>query len=60
MEQLLNAWSRRKITLFGKITVIKTLVISKITHLLTNLPDPDEVSPGPEFVSTQISLGWQT
>jgi len=42
MEQLLNAWSRRKITLFGKITVIKTLVISKITHLLTNLPDPDE------------------
>ena len=42
MEKLFNAWSRRKITPFGKITVIKTLVISKITHLFTNLPDPDE------------------
>ena len=42
MEKLLNAWSRRNITLFGKVTVIKTLVISKITHLFTNLPDPDE------------------
>ena len=43
------------------LTVIKTLVISKITHLFTNLPDPDEkVSPGPELVSIQISLGWQT
>ena len=42
MEKLLSAWSRRSITSFGKITVIKTLVISKITHLFTNLPDPDE------------------
>ena len=42
MEKLLNAWSRRNITPFGKITVIKTLVISKITHLFMNLPDADE------------------
>ena len=41
-KNLLNAWSRRNITPFGKITVIKTLVISKITHLFMNLPDPDE------------------
>ena len=43
MEKLINAWSRRSITSFGKITVIKTLVISKITHLFINLPDPDEM-----------------
>ena len=42
MENLLNAWSRGNITPFGKITVIKTLVISKITHLFMNLLDPDE------------------
>ena len=42
MEKWLNACSRRNITLFGKITVIKTLVISKITHLFMNLLDPDE------------------
>ena len=29
-------------TPFGRITVIKSLDISKITHLLTNLPDPEE------------------
>ena len=42
MKKVLNAWSRRNLTPFGRITVIKSLVISKITHLLMNLPDPEE------------------
>ena len=42
MEKLLNSWLRRNIAPFGKITVIKTLVISKVTHLFKNLPDTDE------------------
>ena len=42
MKKVLNAWSRRDLTPFGRITVIKSLVISKITHLLMNLPDPEE------------------
>ena len=37
-----SAWSRRNLTPFGRVTVIKSLVISKITHLLMNLPDPEE------------------
>ena len=36
METLLNSWSRRNITPFGKIAVIKTLVISEVTHLFMN------------------------
>ena len=40
--KVLNAWSRRNITPFWRITVIKSLVISKITHLLMKLPDPEE------------------
>ena len=43
MRKVLNAWSRRNLTpFFGKITVIKSLVLSKITYLLPNLPDPDD------------------
>ena len=41
IRKLHNTWSKRNITPFGKITVIKTMVISKITHFLMNLPDPD-------------------
>ena len=33
-------WRKRNLTPFGKITVIKTLVLSKLTYLFTNLPDP--------------------
>ena len=40
MKKVLTAWSRRNLTPFGRITVIKSLVISKITDLLINLPDP--------------------
>ena len=33
MRKVVNSWSRRNLTPFGKITVIKTLVISKITPI---------------------------
>ena len=42
IRKVLNACSRRNVTPFGNITVIKSLVLSKITHLLLNLPDPDD------------------
>ena len=42
MRKLLNAWARRQLTPFGKITVIKTLALSKLTHAFLNLPDPNE------------------
>ena len=35
-------WSKRNITPIGKITVIKTLIVSKLTYLLINLPDPPD------------------
>ena len=41
IKTLLNVWSRRNLTPFGKITVIKTLALSKLTYLFMNLPDPD-------------------
>ena len=42
MKRIMNVWKKRQLTPFGKITVIKTLVISKIVYLLTNLPDPPD------------------
>ena len=42
MQKEINMWSRRDLTPFGKVTVIKTLIISKIVHLLIALPSPSK------------------
>jgi hypothetical protein len=42
IKNILNVWTRRNLTPFGKITVIKTLVMSKFTYLFQNIPDPSE------------------
>lgn len=40
IRKLLNCWSKRILTPFGKITVIKSLALSKISHLILSLPNP--------------------
>ena len=40
IENLVAHSSNRKIPLFGRITVIKSLVLSKFTHLFLALPNP--------------------
>ena len=35
-------WRRRNLTQLGKITVIKSLLLSKLVHLLTVLPNPSQ------------------
>ena len=42
VESTLLNWSKRKITLLGKITVIKSIAISKFVHLFLALPNPPE------------------
>ena len=42
IQQVLNSWSRGNLTPFGKMAVIKTLAVSKLTHLSMYLPDPNE------------------
>ena len=36
----LKRWSHRKLTLLGKITVVKTFVLPKLIYPFTVLPDP--------------------
>ena len=40
IENLVAHWSTRKLTLLGRITIIKSLVWSKFTHLFLALPNP--------------------
>ena len=40
IEKLLIGWRKRSLTPYGKITVIKTLIIPKILYLFINIPDP--------------------
>ena len=34
----INSWSKRQLTPFGKITIIKSLLLPKLAHLFINLP----------------------
>ena len=38
--KLISAWNKRYLTPLGKITVIKCLLLSNLTHLFTTLPSP--------------------
>ena len=40
INKMINAWSKRKLTLPGKITLIKSLMLAKFTHLFLALPNP--------------------
>ena len=42
MQHEINKWSKRDLTPFGKVIVIKSLVLSKIVHILMSLPSPDK------------------
>ena len=42
IQRLLTRWKRRDLTILGKITVIKSLAISKLIHLLIALPNPPQ------------------
>ena len=42
IEKLTRIWQNRNLTLIGKITLIKSLLISKFIHILLSLPSPKE------------------
>ena len=41
IKKLIRIWSSRNLTPYGKVTIIKSLLISKITHMLLSLPSPN-------------------
>jgi len=41
-EQCLHKWKRWKLSLFGKITVLKSVAVPKLIYPLTVLHNPDQ------------------
>ena len=37
---ILNNWKRQCLTPFGKVTIMKTFIVSKFNHLFISLPNP--------------------
>lgn len=42
IQRLLTRWKGRDLSIIGKITIIKSLALSKLVHLLIALPDPPQ------------------
>ena len=41
IQNLIKQWEKRYISVLGRITVVKTLLLSKLTHLFISLPKPN-------------------
>ena len=52
-EKIIKQWKRRKLSPLGKITVIKTFILSSINHIFTSLP-----SPSTFLIKTLNNLIW--
>jgi hypothetical protein len=40
IKNIIQSWSKRSLTLFGKVTIIKSLIVPQLTYLLSVLPNP--------------------
>ena len=52
LEKCLNVWSSRDLTLYGKINIVKSLALSKLTFVASVLPIPDD------FIKVLINRLW--
>ena len=56
IRSILDNWSARRLTLLGRITIIKTLAVSQIVYILSSLPTPSDYSRQSTLYCT-ISFG---
>ena len=42
LETVVNDWRHKYLTIFGKITVVKTFMLSVLSHVATVLPTPSK------------------
>ena len=43
LQSILNSWSARRLTLLGKITIIKSLAVSQIVYVMSSLPSHHKI-----------------
>ena len=58
MKRVISNWNRRVLTPIGRITVVKTLLISLFIHLFTSLPTP-AIAFINDITNTLIEFVWQ-
>ena len=56
-DNIIKQWSNQYLTLLGKITLIKTLMISKLNHLFLSIPNPNENMLN-QFISNIYNFLW--
>ena len=54
IKKLITAWSKRKLSPVGKISVVKSILLPKLTHLFISLP-----KPGTEWVKNLEKILFQ-
>lgn len=54
IKALIQQWKRRILTPFGRVTVVKTLLLPKLNHLFISLPSPDK-----EIISSLTNLFYE-
>jgi hypothetical protein len=42
IKKLIKIWSKRNLTVIGKITVVKTPILTVLNHLIITLPNPTQ------------------
>ena len=42
IKKLVSVWKTRRLTPYGKVVLIKSLLFSKFTHILLSLPSPEK------------------
>jgi hypothetical protein len=42
IKNIIQSWSKRSLTLFGEVTIIKSLIVPQLTYLLSVLPNPGQ------------------
>ena len=57
IRKLIRIWSARNLTPYGKVCIIKSLLMSKITHMLLSLPSPNALCIK-ELYNTFSSFLW--
>ena len=56
-ERTIKFWSTQNLSPIGKITVIKTLIISKLNHLFITLPSPNNILLN-QFINKLFGFIW--
>ena len=59
IETMLNHWSYRTLNLEGRITIVKSLALSKVAHLAIVLPELDE-QQAKRLEDLTLDFTWKT